>query len=145
MYHVSVAGVVRSPDGSRILLIQRRDSREWQIPGGLLEQSEDVRAGLLREIIEETGLIVVPRSLSGVYVNVKLGSVALVFLCDVAGGELREVTGETVSCRWYLRSDAIAMCDEMFAERIRDAVDPDSPSAVKTHDGHEVISATFGY
>lgn len=39
MHSVSVAGVVVDRD-SRVLLICRRDTAEWQIPGGVLDRGE---------------------------------------------------------------------------------------------------------
>ena len=87
-YHsVSVAGVVIDENG-RTLVIQRRDNGRWEPPGGILERDESVIEGLLREVREETGLIVEPRALTGVYKNMRLGVVALVFRCRPAGGAL---------------------------------------------------------
>ncbi|HMH39098.1 MAG TPA: NUDIX domain-containing protein [Streptosporangiaceae bacterium] len=59
-YHsVSVAGVVIDENG-RTLVIQRRDNGHWEPPGGVLEREESIIEGLLREVREETGLIVEP-------------------------------------------------------------------------------------
>jgi 8-oxo-dGTP diphosphatase len=77
-HSVSVAAVVTNDDG-RVLVVQRRDNGEWQIPGGVLELDESIHAGLQREVEEETGLIVEPERLTGIYKNLRLGVVALVF------------------------------------------------------------------
>lgn len=76
-HSVSVAGVVVNAVGE-VLLIERRDTGEWQIPGGVLELEEEVQAGLCREIREETGYQVEAEALTGVYKNMALGVVALV-------------------------------------------------------------------
>jgi ADP-ribose pyrophosphatase YjhB (NUDIX family) len=79
-HSVSVAGVVIDEDG-RTLVIQRRDNAHGEPPGGVLERDEMITDGLLREIKEETGLIVEPITLTGVYKNMSKGIVALVFRC----------------------------------------------------------------
>ena len=77
-HSVSVAGVVIDENG-RALVIQRRDNGHWEPPGGVLERDEAIIEGLLREVREETGLIVEPVALTGVYKKMRLGVVALVF------------------------------------------------------------------
>ncbi len=69
-HSVSVAGVVIDEDG-RALVIQRRDNAHWEPPGGILERDETITDGLLREVKEETGLLVVPVALTGVYKNIR--------------------------------------------------------------------------
>ena len=71
-HSVSVAGVVIDENG-RALVIQRRDNGHWEPPGGVLERDEAIIEGLLREVREETGLIVEPLALTGVYKNMRLG------------------------------------------------------------------------
>jgi 8-oxo-dGTP diphosphatase len=56
---VGVGGVVI--DGDSALLIRRGHEplkNQWSIPGGALELGETIRAGLAREMLEETGLVV---------------------------------------------------------------------------------------
>lgn len=142
MHHLSVAGVVL--DSRRhVLLVERRDTRDWQIPGGILEESESVEAGLTREILEETGLRVQPLKLTGLYKNVRLHSLAMVFLCVVEGGTLLGETDETVDARWFDVPSAVEACDGMFALRIIDAMSPDCSPVIRTHDGTVVLSTMF--
>ena len=55
------------PDG-RIVLVQRRDSGKWGLPGGMVDWGEDIPNTAYRELIEETGLELVKISrLVGVY------------------------------------------------------------------------------
>jgi ADP-ribose pyrophosphatase YjhB (NUDIX family) len=55
------------PDG-RIVLIRRRDSGLWGLPGGILDWDEDIATAAARELTEETGLTFVTLSrLVGVY------------------------------------------------------------------------------
>lgn len=55
------------PDG-QIVLIRRRDTGRWGLPGGLIDWGEDVMTAARRELREETGLAVVGlERLVGVY------------------------------------------------------------------------------
>ncbi len=62
-------GAIIVEDG-RVLLVKRGHeplTGEWSIPGGVLELGETVRQGVAREALEETGLIVEPLELLGVF------------------------------------------------------------------------------
>ncbi|GAA4532886.1 NUDIX hydrolase [Nonomuraea ferruginea] len=138
-HSVSVAGVIIDDQG-RALLTQRRDNGHWEAPGGVLELSEDITTGLLREVQEETGLQVEPIALTGVYKNMQRGIVALVFRCRSVGGQLTE-TDETRAFRWVNADEVRALASEAFAVRVLDAMNPDHPPAVRQHDGERLLSA----
>jgi 8-oxo-dGTP diphosphatase len=55
------------PDG-HIVLVRRRDTDQWGLPGGIVDWGEDIATTLKRELKEETGLDVIKiRRLVGVY------------------------------------------------------------------------------
>ena len=82
----NVRAAVVTDETGRILVIRRRDNGAWQIPGGILEPDETVQDGVRREVEEETGVTVEPQRLTGVYKNMRLGVVALVFRARVVAG-----------------------------------------------------------
>lgn len=84
-HSVSVSAVVIDDDG-QVLVAQRRDNGKWQLPGGVLELDESIYQGVRREVLEETGVLVEPERLTGVYKNLTLGVVALVFRARVVQG-----------------------------------------------------------
>jgi ADP-ribose pyrophosphatase YjhB (NUDIX family) len=94
----------------RVLLVKRAHpplAGEWSIPGGLLEVGETLRKAAAREALEETGLVVEPLDLLGVFDRVLRDSegklqyhyVLIDFLCRRIGGELRAAS-DAAEVRW---------------------------------------------
>ena len=54
MYPVSVKGVLFSPQGEVVLLLNERE--EWELPGGRIELGESSTECLAREILEELNI-----------------------------------------------------------------------------------------
>jgi 8-oxo-dGTP pyrophosphatase MutT (NUDIX family) len=54
--------LLRDPDG-RVLLCQLTYKRDWDLPGGVVEVSENPREAVAREVEEELGLTVTPGDL----------------------------------------------------------------------------------
>jgi 8-oxo-dGTP diphosphatase len=64
---VGVAAAARTKDG-RWLLIRRRDTGGWALPGGTLEWGETIGQAVARELAEEAGVTLLgPSELLGVY------------------------------------------------------------------------------
>jgi 8-oxo-dGTP diphosphatase len=135
-HSVSVAAAVLDGAG-RLLLIRRADNGHWEPPGGVLELDEDIEAGLVREVKEETGLVVRPQRLTGVYKNMRRGIVAMVFRCEVTSGHVT-TSDEVGECRWAEPGEVPALMDEAYAVRLLDAV-ADGPPAVRAHDGVSLL------
>jgi ADP-ribose pyrophosphatase YjhB (NUDIX family) len=98
---------------SRVLLVKRAHpplQAQWSIPGGVLEVGELIREAAIREAREETGLIVQPRELLGVYdrvlrdaeQRVQYHYVLIDFLCRRTGGELLAASDAAEVC-WFTR------------------------------------------
>ena len=143
---VGVAGVVVD-DAGRALAVRRRSPQRWELPGGALEPGERIADALRREVREETGLDVEPIRLSGVYQNMALGPVALVFLCRRTGGTERD-SDETSEWRWISADEAAQLMPAAWAVRFSDALDLAAAlgepgrvpaPAVRTHDGTSLL------
>ena len=106
-------------EGDRVLLVKRAHppiQGQWSIPGGVLEVGEMVRDAAIREAREETGLIVEPGELLGVYdrilrdleKRVQYHYVLIDFLCRATGGELQAAT-DAAEVRWFTREELPAL------------------------------------
>ena len=138
-HSVSVAGVVIDED-ARALVVQRRDNAHWEPPGGILERDETITEGLIREVREETGLVVEPIALTGVYKNLSRGIVALVFRCRAVSGTLTE-NAEVTGFRWVRESDVNPLMSEAYAVRVLDAYRPSGAPSIRDHDGVRLIAS----
>jgi len=84
----------------------------WTLPGGGLEFGEDPQAAMIREVEEETGLIVTSRGLAGIdsfnddSPERSFHGVRIIYHAERVGGELRnEVAGSTDMCQWHRLKD----------------------------------------
>lgn len=136
-HSVSVAAAIVD-EHDRVLVIQRRDNGKWQPPGGVLELDESITAGLAREVREETGLEIQAERLTGVYKNMNLGVVALVFRAIRVSGT--ETLGdETAAIDWWDAETISSRSDPAFAVRLLDALSDGAAPAVRAHDGMQLI------
>jgi 8-oxo-dGTP diphosphatase len=135
-HSVSVAGAVYDQATDKFLVIQRMDTGAWQLPGGILEEAESIHDGVVREVLEETGVSVRPIRLSGVYKNMEIGVVALVFLCEAKSGE-PVATDEARDVRWLPRETIRETMPPAFACRLLDALE-DVP-AIRSNDGVNLV------
>ena len=114
---IGVGAVIieNSVEASRVLLVKRAHpplQAQWSIPGGVLELGELVREAAIREAREETGLIVEPEALLGVYdrilrnaeQRVQYHYVLIDFLCRRVGGELKAAS-DAAEVRWFTREE----------------------------------------
>ncbi len=138
-HSVSVAAAVVDEQG-RVLAVRRTDNDHWEPPGGVLELDETIEQGLVREVFEETGLVVEPETLTGVYKNMTRGIVALVFRCRVIAGE-PDISDEVRECRWLTADQISELLDEAYAVRLLDALH-DGPAHVRAHDGIALTRTT---
>jgi ADP-ribose pyrophosphatase YjhB (NUDIX family) len=137
MHSVSVAAAILD-DAGRFLVIRRADNGHWEPPGGVLELDESIASGLIREVEEETGLHVRPLALSGVYKNMSRGIVALVFYCDVIGGEA-QATAEAREIAWLTPDELTDHMGDAYSVRLLDALNRDAPATVRAHDGTSLV------
>lgn len=109
---VGVGAVV--VDRGRVLLVRRGREPlkgQWSLPGGLLELGESLSAGVAREVLEETGLIIEPIELIELLDRihregdrVRYHYVLADYLCRVSGGTLKAAS-DADEARWFERAE----------------------------------------
>jgi 8-oxo-dGTP pyrophosphatase MutT (NUDIX family) len=125
----SVSAIVLDERG-RVLLQRSSDDRKWYTIGGAMEPGEEPAAAVVREVMEETGLVVEPVRVTSVqsspvvvYPNGhRTQYVATTFLCRVIGGTLGVNDDESLELRYF----AIGKLPELRAdqrERVMRAVE----------------------
>src|SRR5580704_10063595 len=106
-------------EGARVVLVKRAHppiQGQWSIPGGVLEVGELVREAAIREAREETGLIVEPGELLGVYdrvlrdaeKRVQYHYVLIDFLCRRVAGDLAAAS-DAAEVRWFRQGELAAL------------------------------------
>jgi len=100
-----VGGIVHDAAG-RLLLVRRANppaAGSWSLPGGRVEPGEDDATAVVRELAEETGLVVVPGRVVGVVEREAPdgGTYVITDLaCEVVGGALR-AGDDAADVRWF--------------------------------------------
>lgn len=104
------AAIVFDDSRQKILLTKRSDNGRWCLPGGGLDAGESATEACEREMLEETGLHVKVKCLTGIYsdphmvVQYSDGNrwqiLALTFEVEVIGGKLG-LSNETLAAEYF--------------------------------------------
>jgi 8-oxo-dGTP diphosphatase len=96
----------------------------WTLPGGGLEFGEDPKAGMVREVFEETGFQVVASRLADIdSITAEIPGrayhgIRILYHVEVIGGSLRnELHGTTDLCQWHRKDelDQLGLVDLVIA------------------------------
>src|SRR3954468_10829312 len=104
----AVSALIFNEQG-HVLLHQSADDARWYLIGGAMDPGENAADACVREVREETGLIVRPERLVGVYTSPtvvypnhdQVVYVGITFRCRVIGGELRVADDESLAVRYF--------------------------------------------
>jgi len=106
----------------------------WAQPGGFMEIDETVEAGAIRETLEETGLLVEPGAIVGLYTRPEAAIVVIAFEARIVGGVVTR-TAEALEVRPFC-PDAIPWPELAFrtsewalrdwVRRVRPDLEPDA-------------------
>lgn len=100
---------------SHVLLVKQAENGEWAAPGGAIEPDEAPHDAVVREVQEETGLVVEPIALRGVFGGPELrvrypngdetSYVTAIFECVLRGGALAPDGDEILEARFFASSE----------------------------------------
>ncbi|HVE50160.1 MAG TPA: NUDIX domain-containing protein [Casimicrobiaceae bacterium] len=117
LLEVPTASTIVLDEQKRVLLVRHIEGDVWTTPGGLIEPHETPADAAVRETFEETGLVVAPTRVIGVFGGEVCAStygngdriawVSTVFAANVIGGTLEHDGEETLEAR-YVSVDEIA-------------------------------------
>jgi 8-oxo-dGTP pyrophosphatase MutT (NUDIX family) len=110
-----VAAIVRDAS-ERVLFMHRADDGRWGLPAGAIDPGESPVDAIVREVREETGLVVRPTRIAGVFGGLgfrhrypnadEVEWTVAVFECEVVGGTLAPQDGEALELRYFAAEDA---------------------------------------
>src|SRR5688572_17717807 len=110
--------MVIDPSG-RLLLVRNRDDGGWQTVGGGMDPGEEPADAAVREAFEETGLLVEPTNVIGVYAGPDfrltypnsdvVDYVGIAFAARVVGGAERPCKDEVDRLGWFAQPAALAL------------------------------------
>lgn len=126
-------------DAGELVLIRRGIEPgygAWAQPGGFLEIDETAQEGAVRETLEETGLLVEPTSIVGVYSRPRAAVAVICWEARVVGGGPR-TSAESLEIRSFSR-DAIPWPHIAFqttAWAVRDWLERSAAAAGTTREG----------
>ena len=118
-FRISVSALIFKD--TMILLARRRDIGWWNLPGGGMEIGETVQEAVVREVREETGLLIEVEQLVGVYSKPQKQEVVLTFRCVPTGGKLRE-TEESSECCYFPVHNLPSRLLPKHRQRVEDAL-----------------------
>lgn len=96
---IGALALIRDAEGRILLARPTYPPGLWNLPGGRIERDESPHDGLVREVLEETGLDVRVDRLVLVDVS-RLEYVTFTFACSILGGRLVPSAGEIAAVRW---------------------------------------------
>jgi 8-oxo-dGTP pyrophosphatase MutT (NUDIX family) len=135
------SAVLFDATGMQVLLTRRADNGLWCLPGGKIDPGESVTESVEREFLEETGLRVKIKRLTGVYSdpdqlivypdNNKVHIIVLCFLVEFNSGKIG-LSAETTDIRYFPIQEATQM--DLFhnhAEHLRDTLSGKESAFIK--------------
>jgi 8-oxo-dGTP pyrophosphatase MutT (NUDIX family) len=114
----SVTGIIYD-DRRRVLLVHHADRGLWVAPGGSIEPNESPADATVREVWEETGLVIEPIRIIGVFGGPdfevvysngdRVTYIQTVFECHIRGGEARPDGVETRQLAYVSQAELAAL------------------------------------
>ena len=121
---LGAAAIITDERGYVLLVKHSYGKLNWEIPGGAADADETVAETAVREVKEETGLIVTAERLTGMYYWAENDSHHFVFQCLIAhdGQKALSVSSETTDCGYFSPDALPRPISDFTVRRIQDAL-----------------------
>jgi 8-oxo-dGTP diphosphatase len=121
-------------DDRRVLLCHRCDLDLWNLPGGGVESRETPWDAVIREVREETTLVVAIERLAGVYSKPDQAELVFSYVCTILAG-IPTLTDEADQIAYFALGEIPTNTSIKQVERIHDALGADSRPRLKVQLG----------
>jgi 8-oxo-dGTP pyrophosphatase MutT (NUDIX family) len=118
------AAAIFDEAGAAVLLVKHKyGPLNWELPGGAAESGESPAETVVREVLEETGLHVCARSITGWYFEPEIDFLHFVIACDMAHPEAAPVPDrlEVSACQFWPIDELPRPISNFTIRRIADA------------------------
>lgn len=103
---ISVSAFLQNEEGEVLLLRTHWRKDTWEMPGGNVEVGEPLDEAVCREFLEETGIVIRPIGITGIYSNTTKATVGVVFRAEYVSGEINIQPEEILEAR-YIKIDEL--------------------------------------
>ncbi|TQR39530.1 NUDIX hydrolase [Lysinibacillus sphaericus] len=122
---IITSGAVVLDEHKRILLKKDPD-RGWEVPGGIVEENENIKNAVVREVKEETGINIDIIEFCGVSQDIKRNICNMWWLGTPINGSLK-VSKESLEVGFFSIEDALKLIrNDDFKEELLRCLDKDN-------------------
>ncbi|QAS54634.1 DNA mismatch repair protein MutT [Halobacillus litoralis] len=86
---IAVSANITNQNGETLLVKTHWRSDTWETPGGQVEEGEPLDKAVSREVLEETGIVISPVGITGVYYNATKHLLSVVFKAKYIRGDIK--------------------------------------------------------
>jgi len=137
IFYIGIKAVIQNSRGEVLLLktnpedFHDKTPSFWELPGGRMNQGEDVEKTVTREVLEETGIrgVEVVRFLDAIVTNarvpygdIKAGLALFVYLCKVKNSDKVILSFEHLEYGWFPPKEAAAFLKKSFANSVAEKI-----------------------